>query len=241
MNEMTDEQIRELFGVVPHFADQTIEKYAPDLEYVWFVTSSFWSPRASLNILEVCGTMHPDYAGLTWRKFLAVGRRMDGNLRAFRENPKYYTESPIRCPNMIFHKIDGRTYVTEDGNHRTAIGKFYLYALEQPYIHNVMLTEDVVDWSFMKLYRQLKEIRPNWLLSVTRETTSRDDGPSWKRDFYDLKLRCSVRDGHKISEWFWTKEELEAALPSLVAESSRPPEKALSIFSRLFKREGKQK
>ena len=68
---MNDDAIKKLFGQVPYFADQVIERFAPLADDASkFVVSSYWSDQASVNLGDVCGTMHPDYAGLTWREFL---------------------------------------------------------------------------------------------------------------------------------------------------------------------------
>ena len=63
---MNDDAIRELFGQVPYFVDQIIEKYEPLDEIVrQFINSSYWSDQASINIIDVYGTAHSDYAGMT--------------------------------------------------------------------------------------------------------------------------------------------------------------------------------
>jgi hypothetical protein len=198
---MDDEKIKELFGEVPYWADQVIEKYEPLPDDARdFITKSYWSSAASVNLQDVCGTMHPDYAGLTWREFLDKGRRMNGNLAAFKRNPTYYTDASIRrLPSMHFHRLDGRTFVTEDGNHRTCIGKYYLYGLaghDCPYIHRVTLTDETVDWEFVLLYRHLLNKAPdNWRITPSRETIRREDGPGWKRDFFKTVLKISEAGG----------------------------------------------
>lgn len=191
---MNDDGIKKLFGQVPHFADQVIESFQPLSDDArQFVVSSYWSDRASVNLGDVCGTMHPDYSGMTWREFLANGRRMDSNLAAFGHNPDYYTDATRdRRPTMYFHRIDGKTFVMEDGNHRTCIGKFYFYGLDCPYIHRVHLIESVVDWAFLDLYRRLLVVCPaSSQVTVTRETVRRDDGPGWKRDWFATTVRVA--------------------------------------------------
>lgn len=66
--KMDDEKIRELFGEVSYFADQVIEKYEPLTEDArTFVTTSYWSSAASVNLEDVCGSGHSDYAGVNDR------------------------------------------------------------------------------------------------------------------------------------------------------------------------------
>ena len=75
---MTDDAIRELFGQVPYFVDQKIEKYVPlDGIAQQFVATSYWSDQASVNLGDVCGTMHPDYGGNDLERFF-VKRPTDG-------------------------------------------------------------------------------------------------------------------------------------------------------------------
>ncbi|HBT96761.1 MAG TPA: hypothetical protein DEB25_03520 [Desulfobulbaceae bacterium] len=216
---MDDGQLKELFGEVPYWADQVIEKHQPLPEDAReFITTSYWSGKASVNLQDVCGTMHPDYAGLTWREFLDKGRRMAGNLADFKRNPAYYTDESIqRLPSMHFHRLDGKTFVTEDGNHRTCIGRFYLYGLhghDCPYIHRVTLTDEVLDWEFVALYRHLLDKAPiDWRITPGREVIRREDGPGWKRDFFTTVLKISVAGG---PEHICDKAEIKAEIFSRV-------------------------
>ena len=218
---MNDDAIKKLFGQVPYFADQVIERFEPLTdEASKFVVSSYWSDQGSVNLGDVCGTMHPDYAGLTWREFLTKGRRMAGNLAAFGENPSYYTDSTInRQPTIYFHRLDGKTFIMEEGNHRTCIGKFYLYGRDCPYIHRVHLTETVVDWHLLDLYNRLLAVCPNdWQVTVTSETVRREDGPGWKRDWFACDISVSVDDSEgeeEEEEWVFSREQLTVCLAGL--------------------------
>ncbi|MDR3631447.1 MAG: hypothetical protein P4L42_14045 [Desulfocapsaceae bacterium] len=230
---MTDEQIEKLFGHVPYFADQIIEKYEIFPDYHKFVTSEYWANEGSVNVLDVCGTMHPDYAGMSWREFLSKGRRMDGNLRAFANNPSYYTDLVRRLPSIFYHKIDARTFVVEDGNHRTCIGKFYLYGLDNPYIHRVHITESTIDWRFADSYRRFLDVSPaNWRAEMVKKSTHREDGEGWMRDFFALSLKVHNRDSRY--DWEWSREDLERELPELEAKAKTGPESGPGIFKRLF-------
>lgn len=228
---MTDEAIRGLFGQVPHCVDQVIEKYEPLGEVAaQFLLSSYWSDQASINLVDVCGTMHPDYAGMTWREFLSKGRRMEGNLGAFQRNPVYYTDATIRrLPSMHFIRRDGRTFIGEDGNHRTCIGKLYLYAQGHAYIHQVTVTEHVVDWTFYDLYCRLDAVAPErWRLSARRESTHREDGPGWMRDFYETRI--NITDRVRQNRWSWDRDQLAAELPDLETVARKRP----GLWNRIF-------
>ena len=76
---MTDEQIKEFFGVVPYFADTRIEAFQP----AHFIRSMGHCDSASVNIGLVYGTSHPAYQGITWREFLGRGEKMKKNLDRF--------------------------------------------------------------------------------------------------------------------------------------------------------------
>ncbi len=231
---MNDDAIRELFGQVPYFVDQIIEKYEPLDEIVrQFITSSYWSDQASINIIDVCGTAHSDYAGMTWREFLSKGRRMEGNIGAFKRNPNYYTDAAIkRLPSMHFLRQGSKTFIGEDGNHRTCIGKLYLYSLGHAYIHQVTLIENSIDWPFYELYRRLDAVAgEKWHISARRESTRREDGPGWKRDFFETNVQ--VVDRAQRSQWSWNREQLDAELPELEAVSRKSHRNTL--LSRLFR------
>ena len=83
---MTDEQIKELFGVVPYFANTRIEAFQP----AHFIRSMSHCDSASVNIGLIYGTSHPAYQGMTWREFLGHGEKMKKNLSRFTVNPEYY-------------------------------------------------------------------------------------------------------------------------------------------------------
>jgi hypothetical protein len=196
---MSDEQIMELFGVVPHFVDERIVPFMREvIPHRDFLVSFYNAYEASINLLDVCGTMHPDYAGMSWRELLSKGRRMPQNIKAFQNNPDYYTGMPARLPSMHYRKINGKTYVSEDGNHRTCIGKFYLYGLENPYVHRVHLVEEEYDECLMTQVFALRKVIPrkaipDMEISLERVGTRREDGAGWYRDTFDLRVHLSSR------------------------------------------------
>lgn len=209
---MTDDQIIDLFGAVPYFADQTILPSQAETAKWPFRTMYTWSHRGSVNIMRICGTQHPDYAGLTWRELLSKGRRMDANLKAFRQNPSYYTELVERLPGMSLSIVDGKGYVTDDGNHRTCIGKFFLYGQVSPFMHGVHVSEQQTDLRMMALYERLVQKLPGYC-KVTPEATEvqRDDGNGWATHFFEVRLR--VENGRRRGyDGLFSADELEDGL-----------------------------
>ena len=190
---MTDDAIRELFGQVPYWADQTIRLYDPVALYEDFITEAYWSSRASVNVAELRGMWLESAQAPSWREFLD-GEKTAANLRLFRENPGYYTGLPERNPSMSFIRVNGRLYVEYDGRCRAVIAKFHLDSQSSPYLHNVELREYTVDFEFMGLYGELVKTSPaRFKVNVAHALDHREDGPGWKRDYY-RKLSAQVTD-----------------------------------------------
>ena len=103
---MTDEQIKELFDTVPAFADSCIESLRP----APFIRSISRSWSASVNTGLICGTVNPNYPGMTWRELLDKGEKMRKNIRLFTVNPEYYylNLEQFRAPFMSFCFHDGK-------------------------------------------------------------------------------------------------------------------------------------
>lgn len=222
MNEMQDIRIYELFGSVPYFTDTIIESVQQEQAKRPFLSRHTWSHEGSVNIMRICGTMHPDYAGLTWRQLLTVGRRMDSNLKAFKENPSYYTELVKRLPGMQLSLIDGKGYVLEDGNHRTCIGKFYLYTHDSPFMHGVSIAEQQTDTRMMALYNTTIRLLPGYCKAIPiSEEVSRDDGNGWASHFYEISIRI---ENHRRRGYcaVFTGDDLETeVLPALTSPFRR--------------------
>ena len=104
---MTDEQIRELFGVVPYFADSRIEAFQP----AHFIRSMSHCDSASVNTGLVYGTSHPAYQGMTWREFLGRGEKMKKNLNRFTVNPEYYLNHKRSAMPPFICIQDGKGYI----------------------------------------------------------------------------------------------------------------------------------
>jgi hypothetical protein len=214
---MTDAEIKALFGTVPYFADEVIQDYRPEMEKQPFRKHVSWCHAGSVNIMRICGTQHPDYIGLTWRNFLRTGRRMDINIKAYRENSAYYTASGItRLPGMFVHFVDGKGYVAEDGNHRTCIGKFFLYNHESPYMHGLNVTEQQTDLRMFALYTRLLKVLPGYCKAIPEAVEiKRDDGKGWAAYFYDVRVRVVNARSNGYEEVFSADELEDHLLPAL--------------------------
>ena len=104
------------------------------------------SSNSSVNLSQVVGMYHANYAGSTWIELIGspVGTnaklgRLDSCLRELENNPSYY-ESDSTKEQWSFSLIDGHLYCDE-GHHRTVIGRFYLQAHKKPtLVHGVRLS-----------------------------------------------------------------------------------------------------
>lgn len=215
---MTNKEIEELFGQVPYFADQVIEKAMPHQLQEDFVVKKTWYTYGSVNLLQVRGTLHPDYAGMTWRELLQNGRRMSGNLKLFRENPTYYTELQDRLPGMQFLFINGIGYVSEDGNHRTCIGKFFLAGQNSPFLHGVRFSEYVWDMHILKLFKSIQNklatlhLEHHCQVTTEKKEVCRDDGDGWASHHYEIQIRLT-NGTHTAT--FSSEQILSEVLPAL--------------------------
>ncbi len=81
--------------------------------------------HASVPLDDIVGTMHPRYKGMPWHEVVAVAPRMRDSLRLHRSNRKYYQENSVKIPSWNVATFDGghTWYITDHGNHRTAIVK----------------------------------------------------------------------------------------------------------------------
>ena len=152
-------------------------------KYRTFVLEEKTQSCAEISPLEVTGTYHPDYQGMTWEKFLYKGKRMEANLQLLKHNPDYYITNGIKTPVMSYIRINNQLFIRDDGNHRTAIARL-LFALigdvNRP-LKGVYLTEITIDRNlcheyerFCKLVRALNpENSP--LIRVFRKPIQRID------------------------------------------------------------------
>jgi len=152
-------------------------------KYRTFVLEEKTQSCAEISPLEVTGTYHPDYQGMTWEKFLYKGKRMEANLQLLKHNPDYYVTNSIKTPVMSYIRINNQLFIRDDGNHRTAIARL-LFALigdvSRP-LKGVYLTEITIDRNlcheyerFCKLVRALNPEYPP-VIRVFRRPVQRID------------------------------------------------------------------
>ncbi len=69
---MNDDAIRELFGQVPYWADNPIREYRPIEDYAQdFITESYWSSSASVNLGELRGMTQRPEGCHSWRQLIS--------------------------------------------------------------------------------------------------------------------------------------------------------------------------
>ncbi len=179
----------------PYWADYTIQTLPDDILISTFTVSHYWADSTSINVCDVIGTAHKEYAGKSWQWLLENGRRMPHNLGLLDTNPVYYEEQCKKEPSMYFIKLNDKLYIGADGNHRTCIAK-YLFDIEgKSVLHGVTLDEYTIDYSMFNLYSLLKEFAVSnnlrWIIEPQRELVERIDGAGWKRDNYKLKIKIT--------------------------------------------------
>lgn len=195
----------------PHWARTTIEAWDDNRMQALtpFVRSHYWSDRHSVNVFSVVGTAHPDYAGLSWEHFLRTGKRMPANQALLRSNPDYYFDTGVKHPSMLYISLNGKHwYVNGDGNHRTCLARFHFARPHaqgfgsQTMVHGVTVDDYRVDWKLYDVFLKLKEavrLRKNGeTVEGYRYHTGREDGPAWKIDRFDPKIRLVDGQGQSL-------------------------------------------
>lgn len=186
--EKTIKEIKEqnciLNDVIKPFPDiKTIEKFA---HY------HYWANSYSVNVFEVVGTAHPDYIGLSWIDMLKEGKRMRLNLSLLASNPDYYYEQEKKEPVMNYTKINNEIYISQEGNHRTAIAKVLFYHTGHYMIHGIDYNEYGVDFNMIKLFEDVKDLLlkklPHTDIEVIRTALKRDDTAGWMKDYYKISF-----------------------------------------------------
>lgn len=210
---MTDDQIKEYFDTVPYFVDNRIEPLLPSR----FIRSASHCSSASVNTGLIYGTANPTYQGMTWREFLSHGEKMKKNLSRFTVNPEYYLSHERSGTPPFFCFQDGKGYVSEDGNYRACIAKFFLYTQPSPLLHGVHLVEVQTDARMENLFSRLKRLLPAWCdIRPDSRETARDDGPGWSISFYENRLRIENRHRKGFATDFQAEELEEGLLPALL-------------------------
>ncbi|RMG03681.1 MAG: hypothetical protein D6726_05055 [Nitrospirae bacterium] len=184
----------------PEFSLRAIEKFDEDefRELKEFASEEYWCEEDSINVFDVVGTRHPDYQGLTWLEFLDQGKRMELNLSLYEHNPGYYLNDTKKLPTMSYLKLDGKTFVDGDGNHRTCIAKFFFYYLRRTNLHGVTIREYITDRYTYRIYREIRDMLERkglYHIEVLpfREKTAREDTAGWMREYFKVGLRAINR------------------------------------------------
>lgn len=229
---MTDEQIIDLFGSVPYFVDTQIASIEPEKVKYPFKIFESWCAQGSVNIQRVCGTMHPDYAGLTWRELLKKGCKMESNIRLYQKHPEYYLSLQyLREPSLYFCFYDGKGYIAEDGNHRACIARFFLYSQKSPFLHGVHINEIQTDIYLMNLFQKMKKVLPEFcILTPLSKEISRDDGDGWATHHFKNTILIENRRRRGFSGEFSADEIAEGLLP----EFFNPVKRRFGSYRKLF-------
>ena len=170
-------ELKETLGKVEPFDDTEIRD---------FVVVEEIRQTEDVDIGSVVGTAHPDYQGLYWSEMLLKGKRMHLNLSLLEKNPSYYLDGEIKLPVMEYLELGGKVYVYGDGNHRTAIAKVFLELLGRERFGKVYLRRWVLDERASELAELAKEKGVSFF--VKRVKLSREDGPGWQAERYDLRF-----------------------------------------------------
>jgi hypothetical protein len=105
------------------------------------------------------------------------------NFDLLKHNPDYYFSDEMKLPLMSFIRINGRLFVRDDGNHRTAIARLLFALTEEPErpLQGVLLVEIKIDTLLYTEYKQfislLKKLNPRIppVVHVFRVSTERMD------------------------------------------------------------------
>jgi hypothetical protein len=174
--------------------------------------SYYWTGSKIVNVFEVVGTAHPDYIGATWVTMLRLGKRMRSiNLPLLQENPGYYFDTTDKYPEMQYARINGKLYISGEGNHRTSIAKAFFAFLGLQNFGAVKYEEYQVDDEgmciFQKVSRMLREKALPIDIRPIKENYKREDTPGWKKDYYRLAFK--IVNYKKNREIVINKDELK--------------------------------
>ena len=112
----------------PKFADSIIPAYAMSSG----ISGLDIQRSGSVDLSEVRGIWHPDYANHTWAELIGAAssgarpclKKLRDCLDELRANPGYYLLEEHK-PGWSFYKVGDDYYLTE-GNHRLVVGRFFL-------------------------------------------------------------------------------------------------------------------
>jgi hypothetical protein len=190
-----------------------IEPY-PDMESLkQFAVSCYWTGSQIVNVFEVIGTAHPNYIGATWITMLRLGIRMRSiNLPLLQKNPGYYFDTGDKVPDMHYTRINGKLYISGEGNHRTSIAKVLFAFLGLQNFGAVKYEEFHVDEEALSLYTEANQVLPHKGIQIqpVRENFKREDTPGWKKDYYNLSFKLT--NLKKDREIMLNKDDLKILL-----------------------------
>lgn len=176
----------------PEFADDIMEAFPAELQKDIndFSSAHYWNACASIDVNEVVGTEHPDYAGKSWLNLLRNGKRMSINLPLLADNPGYYFETNPKDPPMYFKLVNGQLYIGGDGNHRTCIAKFFLHYQNVSRLGGVTIDEYVIDYDFKNVYERcvmmIHQKRLPLRYKIIRKAVRREDASGWMKEYFDI-------------------------------------------------------
>ncbi len=172
---------------VPWANDTLMALPIPEHLLKQFCVEKTWRDECGIDLSRVKGTNDPDCQGYTWLEFLHRGKRMRRNLEELFSNPGYYFTDEKKLPSMSYLKIGDHFYVHHDGSHRTCIARFlfHLSGSEEKF-SGVEVTAMVVDFEAYELWKAFGG--PEGLLIVHSMKTSREDGPGWMTERFELSF-----------------------------------------------------
>ena len=167
-------------------------KYLDELKLSRFIEEEeFWRLK-EVNINNIVGTCHYDYANLYWADMLLHGKRMHINLRQLKDNPSYYLEKDEKKPIMEYLEINGKIYVYGEGNHRTAIAKVLLNLLGITSFGKVCMRHWKVNYRAMELEKIARQ--RGIFVDVKRVKVLREDDENYYKDTYKILFSTSKGD-----------------------------------------------
>ncbi|MBN6739296.1 hypothetical protein JKG47_01820 [Acidithiobacillus sp. MC6.1] len=169
-------------------------KAYPDIHRDGYLVSAYLGSAESVNPMELVGTAHPDYVGLTSLEMLTAGKRMASlNLPLLAQNPEYYLETGKKEPVMNYSRVDGDLYISCEGNHRSAICRCLYATLGIATFHGVEYTDFQTDRVTPKQVAEAQGLIVSRRLPLHLEAITtvvrRDDSPGWKKDHYETVIK----------------------------------------------------
>jgi hypothetical protein len=197
-----------------------------------YVVYKYSCSNDSVNVQDVVGTAHPDYVNESWLWLLNNGKRMLEVLPQLAKTPSYYFETSKK-EQIGFTEIDGKTYITGGGNHRTCIARFFFYYRGLTTLYGVYKEVYRIDHHFKSLFEALKDTlkrkKIDHSLRVVQETIERIDTASWSRDNYSLKAKLEIdRSG-------WQGHLTAPEIQEILIDSERPFNRYFGKYKGIWK------